>query len=341
MTYLYNHLSIPQLQERVRQMNMDENEETFRLYTFFKANVQYFMPSITKGKLEQAFKEVCLHQHLSWKDYGNERPEEQLAITGMEKSYIHRLKASPGIICTYHLGSYRMINKVLTDAEIPFSLLVNATVFEEESKQGTNEASFVRSFDLIDAEQPSALLKMMRALKNGKNILVYVDGNTGVSSGKENQVMVEFMAGRLWVRKGIAVLAQLMQCPIYPLSCLRTSLYSLSYSVAEAIIPPKDKKTNSLFVQQTMQKLYKQLEKTLHTHPFQWECWLYLHQFMVPPTSVKPRREVRLQELMNPSLWASFSIDGHCFALDLASFSSFEITPPTHEMMKKVALQNG
>jgi hypothetical protein len=229
---------------------------------------------------------------------------------------------------------------VLSDAEIPFSLLVNANVFEEESKQEAS-GGFVRDFDLIDAEQPTALLKMMRALKKGKSLFVYLDGNTGVNSGKEKHVVVEFMAGRLWVRKGIAVLAQLMQCPIYPLSCLRTSLYSLDYSTAEAIIPPKDKQPDPLFVQRTMQTLYKQLEEIVYTQPFQWECWLYLHQFMVLPEPAKPRKEVQVKELLNPDAWASFSIDGHCFALDLENFSSFEIAEPIHTMMKGLAMSNG
>lgn len=340
MTYIYDHLTVPQLEERVRNMDIYGNEETFRLYTFFKANVKHFMPNTAKEKLEQAFKEVCLHQHLSWKDLHNEQQEEQPTISGIEPSFIESVKARPGVICTYHLGSYRMINKVLSDAEIRFSLLVNANVFEEESKQEVS-GGFVRDFDLIDAEQPTALLKMMRALKKGESLLVYLDGNTGVNSGKEKHVVVEFMAGRLWVRKGIAVLAQLMQCPIYPLSCLRTSLYSLAYSTAEAIIPPKDKQPDPLFVQRTMQTLYKQLEEIVYTQPFQWECWLYLHQFMVLPEPVKSRNEVQVKELLNPDAWASFSIDGHCFALDLESFSSFKIAEPIHTMMKGLAMSNG
>lgn len=341
MTYLYNSLTITQLEERVRQMSIYENEETFRLYTFFKANVKHFMPNRAKDKLEQAFREVCLHQHLSWKDLNNEQQEEQPSISGIEPSFFESIIARPGIICTYHLGSYRMINKLLSKAEIPFSLLVNANVFEEESKQETGGGGFVRDFDLIDAEQPTALLKMMRALKKGKSLLVYIDGNTGVNSGKENHVVVEFMSGRLWVRKGIAVLAQLMQCPIYPLSCLRTSLYSLAYSSAEAIIPPKGKQPDPLFVQQTMQKLYKQLEKIVYTQPFQWECWLYLHQFMVLPEPGKRGKKVQIKELLNPDAWASFSIDGHYFALDLENFSSFEIAEPIYKMMKGLAMPTG
>lgn len=339
MTYLYNNLTIPQLEERVRNMDIYGNEETFRLYTFFKANVKHFMPNKAKDQLEQAFKEVCLHQHLSWKDLHNEQQEEQPAIS-VEPSFFESIIARPGVICTYHLGSYRMINKLLSKAEIPFSLLVNANVFEEESKQNAG-GGFVRDFDLIDAEQPTALLKMMRALKNGKNLLVYIDGNTGVNSGKENHVAVDFMAGRLWVRKGIAVLAQLMQCPIYPIFCLRTSSHSLTYSTAEVIVPPTDKRPNPLFVQRTMQKLYTQLEKTLHTHPFQWECWLYLHQFMVLPKPVKTRKQVELKELLNPDEWASFSIDGHYFALDMDSFSSFEIAESIYKMMKELAMSIG
>src|SRR5690606_18100665 len=132
----------------------------------------------------------------------------------------------------------------------------------------------------------------------------------------------------LWVRKGIAVLADLMQCPIYPVSCLRTSLNAVRFSITDAIIAPKDKKRSPVFIQDTMQTLYRQLEEMLIDDPFQWECWLYLHQFMVLPAVVELQTEVGIKELMDPDLWGSFRIEDHCFALNMKSFSSFKIAKP-------------
>src|SRR5690606_8694115 len=129
------------------------------------------------------FKQVCLHQHLSWRDLDDSRYERPL-VTGIEESFMDRLKNSPGIVCTYHSGSYRLINKVLAEADVPFALVVNKTVLRQESDSFQKQfdrvtPGFPESLHLIDAEEPTALLKMIRTLKSGKNLVVYVDGNTG------------------------------------------------------------------------------------------------------------------------------------------------------------------
>lgn len=329
MEYLYKHLSVDALADRIEQMDIHENEDRLRLFTFFSANVLHFMPNSDPEEHIEAFKQVCLHQHLSWRDMDDCQYEQPL-VTGIEDSFIDRLKSRPGIICTYHSGSYRLINKILAEADVPFALLVNKTVLQQENdsfqmKFERAAPDFSQRLDLIDAEEPTALIKMIRALKSGKNLLVYVDGNTGSSGNVENNVVVDFMEGKLSVRKGIAVLADLVKCPIYPVVCRRVSLNEIHFEVPEAIVPSVNTQRNASHIRQTMQKLYGDLERVLEKDPFQWECWLYLHQHIVLPKRSSKNGSVGMKELMESRLWGVFKIDEHHFALDKQSYSSFRI----------------
>lgn len=335
MDYLYKNLSAEALTDRIEQMDIYKNEERLRLFTFFSANVLHFMPNSDPKEHIAAFKQVCLHQHLSWRDLDDCRYRQPL-IKGMEDSFIDRLKNSPGIICTYHSGSYRLINKILAEAGVPFALLVNRAVLQQESdsfqKQYDRAApKFPQMLELIDAEEPTALIKMLRALKSGKNLLVYVDGNTGSSSNKENNVVVDFMAGKLSVRKGVAVLADLAKSPIYPIVCSRVDLNEVVFEVQDAIVPSLTNQRNVSHIQQTMQKLYRNLESVLEKDPFQWECWLYLHQYMVLPEPVGNKSLAGIEELRDPRLWGLFKIGEHCFVLNKQRFSSFRIPSSIYE----------
>lgn len=337
MDYLYKHLSADALADRIEQMDIFENEERLRLFTFFSANVLHFMPNSNPEEHIGAFKQVCLHQHLSWRDV-DDRQNERPFVTGIDESFIDRLKNRPGIICTYHSGSYRLINKLLAEGGVPFALLVNKTVLQQEKDSFQNKferaaPDFPRKLDLIDAEESTALIKMIRALRSGKNLLVYADGNTGSSGNKENNVFVDFMAGKLSVRKGLAVLSDLTRSPIYPVVCRRKALNEIHFEVLETILPSLTTQGNASYIQQTMQKLYRNLEGVLKKDPFQWECWLYLHQHIVLPKPVGNKGTVGMAELRDARLWGLFKIGEHCFVLNKQTYSSFKIPSSFYEVV--------
>ena len=336
MNHFYNHRTAVELQERVQLMNIYQDDEKLRSFTFFSANVLHFMPDSNAIEHEHAFKQLCLHQHLSHRDEHHRNLDEQVSIRGLDNSFFKRIRLTPGIICTYHLGSYRLINRLLAAAQVPFSLVVNTRVFQEEAncfQDGFEKVSGSAGFNIIDAEKPNAFISMAKAIKKGHNLVIYVDGNTGSNSKTSNNVTVDFMAGQLSVRKGVAVLANLLKCPIYPVSCTRSSLDAIDYEIHEPISPPRVEE-RLYFVEETMQKLYGNLERLLQKDPFQWECWLYLHQYMVSIKQSPRMISATVEELTDSRLWGVFKEGETCFALDKRRFLSFEIDDPIYDFIR-------
>lgn len=339
MNYLYKHFSVDDLVDRIEQMDIHNNADRLRLFTFFSANLLHFMPQIDVNTHEAYFREICLHQHLSWKDQFDPKLHNRVQIKGWKGDMVEKFRSAPGIICTYHTGSYRLINRLLVEAGVAFSLVVSTEVYNTEA--ASFKAAFDRynsssqSFDLIDAEQPTALLKMIRAAKSGKNLLVYVDGNTGAGKNRVNNLTVDFMDGQLSVRKGMAVLASILKRPIYPVSCIRSAVDKVHFKVHDSIIQPKGL-ARDCFVQQAMQQVYADLASVLKEDPSQWECWLYLHQFLVLPKADVPPVQVKIKELGDARIWGLFNIGDEHFALHKPSFSSFDITALTREIKRKV-----
>lgn len=338
MIYKYNHLSVEQLQERILNMNILEDDERLKLFTFFSANLLHFMPNVDVKDHEGAFKELCIQQHLSWKDQYDPHLQERTSITGLEEGVLERLRRKPGIICTYHLGSYRLLNRILAGTGVSFSLVVNGAVLKKEGKsfqKGFNQIknSTVGGLDIIDAEKPTALFSMIKALKKGQNLLVYVDGNTGAGT-TENNVPVSLMAGHLSVRKGVAVLSHLLKCPLYPIACTRASLGEIKFTLHQPIVPLSNGVSRDVFVQNTMQKLYSCLEEGLRIYPFQWECWLYINEHLILPMDKKDIAINAMGDLLNSTVWGVFKVDEHCFVLNKPTFLSYKIPENVYTKLK-------
>src|SRR5690606_2486951 len=125
-------------------------------------------------------------------------------------AWVDRLRRAPGIICTYHTGSYRLICRLLAAAEMSAALLLATDVlkvqgldFLEIYRQAAG-AHAGAELMLIDAERPTSLMAMARAAKRGLPILAYIDGNAGAgaASRSHNLAEISFLAGRMPVRQG-------------------------------------------------------------------------------------------------------------------------------------------
>ena len=57
-------------------------------------------------------------------------------------------------------------------------------------------------------------MSLIREIKKGKSILIYIDGNLGASKKKDNLCQINFLDDKINVRKGVAYLAYLTKTPI-------------------------------------------------------------------------------------------------------------------------------
>src|SRR5690606_330616 len=122
------------------------------------------------------FEKVCQHQRDAFAAYASFDPSYITTVRNELDPLIQQLTIRPGIIATFHLGSYRFLNLVLASARLKLALLVSTSVLGREEHHWVCRYA---SLMVLDAEDPAVIVQIIRALKNEYTLVVYVDGNTG------------------------------------------------------------------------------------------------------------------------------------------------------------------
>lgn len=298
-------------------------------YAMFTANVWNFMPEIPPSEYPRLHREVLDHQQAAVRDYLEESADSLDQVLGWDDEHIRRLRAEPGIICTYHTGSYRLINKMLVRSGIPFSLLVSEKVYKEEcaslslAYQRLASQPDTGGFNLLNAEDPYVVRHMLAALEQGRNVLVYLDGNTG--SGEmfaPNRINIPFLNGLVVSRMGIAAVAYLADKPIYPIGCVRSANGITSHNHHLPIYKDRDENKQG-FIERTMVNLYSILENQVRYQPGDWECWLYMHYWVVPQWLTPDRFSDAHQRYGDESRWQEVYHNGAKYRLDREMYQCY------------------
>ena len=263
-------------------------------FAYFSANVYNLLPHIPQRDYLDIFNQLQANRMLSDLDI-----EQACAmqVRGWDKSYATGLQKRPGIICTFHTGSYRFLNLLLAHAGVPISLLVAGNVLKQEQEAFNNRfepaaqhIGINPDLEFIDASHPTSLIRMARATKRGRCLLVYLDGNTGAGTDGEsaaNLLTLPFCAGKMRVRKGTAVLAYRLGLPLYPIICTRrftgiTAEHShyLFYRQLTALQPLRGENEVGYAARATS-TLYATLQEVATQRPYEWEGWLNVHTSLV------------------------------------------------------------
>ncbi len=187
------------------------------------------------------------------------------------------LKDKPHIITTFHYGLYLMTGLLLAKNKIEFSALISKGGLTFNSDQ-YKEVVFERyNYDLkfIDASKTNSVISMIKELKNGKTLLVFLDGNMGATEKIENLINVKFLNHSLNVRKGIAYLALKTKTPISTLINYIDNEGNVTFHIEKIL---DDLNFNSKTEKEIMQHQYDILSKFVELSPAQWESWYYVHR---------------------------------------------------------------
>ncbi len=252
------------------------------------ANLARFMPELSPLAMPAIFNELIRRLALAHEE--QHYMEEALAtLEGWDDGWLRLLRERPGIVCTFHTGSYRLLGRLIASHGLPVALVLASNVLEKQGPdfiaayQAICSKAGKGQLQLIDAEKPTSALAMMRALRQGFQLVVYVDGNVGAghATNQKNLLKLDFMHSQLLVRQGIGQLAVRTGAPVYPVICTRPAWGRLRLDLMPAITPDARKPEHA---QAVMGKLYKLLADTLYGLPQEWEGWLYLH----PTANDKP-----------------------------------------------------
>ncbi len=194
------------------------------------------------------------------------------------------------IYCTYHLGSYRAIIGHLAKRGKPFSLVIDQKVYAEQHEEIKQSVRSVckyfntsSNFELINAEDFTSTLEMLRQLKRGRSLIIYLDGNTGVGGvyRQDHQLIkLKFLGQDMLVRQGIALLSQLSGAPIIPTISYRETDSDLNMYFGAPIKAIDNIADQKNYCEKVTKQLYSLLEEFLWQYPLQWEGWLYVHKYL-------------------------------------------------------------
>lgn len=254
-------------------------------FNVVSASLSNYLPGINEKLHYKIYRDILLHQRLSMLEQDNFSVLDFVRYENLDEQLLNLLKNNPIVICTFHTGSYRLINLFLMQQKIPFSLVIAGKVMEQQGDKYRHlfqELSLNMGDELkfIEAESSTSGLSMLKELKRGKSLVVYIDGNTGsgsISAQNNNHCLVNFLEQGLFARKGAAFLSHISNCAMITVASYRKSIDDIRLRFSDIMYPDTNLDRNR-FAEITTQKMYNEFAGIVARYPEQWEGWLYIHK---------------------------------------------------------------
>ena len=312
------------------------NTDYWRWFAFYSTNLSRLMPHIPTANHGTLFA-----QTMQLKKRNGEIHDSYKHLLDMDEPPGFAGEAAhPAIWATFHTGPYHFVCGWLMLQRIPFTLLLSGDVMIQQAEvysrlyqTVTGKAPDSALFDLVDASNPKSLIRMRAALRKGHQLVAYLDGNVGIN--RNPQLAIDFFGQKLGVKTGMAYLAQLMNCPVYPVSCRWNG--GKAMWVTAQTIRTQHGETREAFVQRCMVSCYQHLQLTIQNHPEQWEGWLYVHHDLqqdLPDgysNTVNAGRDLFLQDCM------PFRLRGESFLIRRIDGAIHPIPPAVYDRVWQYA----
>lgn len=308
-----------------------------------------YLPETGIEQHEDIYKNILLHKKLSILEQSTYEALDFVEMENLSSEILSQLQNKPTIICTFHTGSYRVLNLFLTRNKIPYSLVIGKDILQQEGDSfyslynglpGNNQEG---GFNIIDAEKANVGLQMLRELKKGRSLLLYIDGNTGAGAAttkNDNRHTINFLNQQLFARKGIAFLAHAANVPIVTVACYRTSWENIRLKFFDPIFPDANKE-RTLFAEEVTQQIYNMVVPIIKKYPEQWEAWLYIHKVAniinLPITLNNIKRDWAGSEkiCLDSFRFGIFKLNGIHFLLKKATYSFYEINNQVYDLLTR------
>jgi hypothetical protein len=325
-----------------------------KIYAFTRANIRNLLPDFEMSKYEQFFKQTFFNQQISALE---QDVSEIIDSTLLSGDHEFLLKDSGSrIFCTFHLGSYRLINSILTKFNKNYAILTDSRVIQEQSSSFLNSWKLVSDvygtsskFEIFDAERRDVLLKITRFLKeNNRYLVVYLDGNTGVGgqlspSDNSNLVEIPFLKAKIKSRKGIVFIANHLKIPIVPVLNYRSG-NKITLHFFDAIENSESLEKED-FCLRTLSALYNNFTDHLVLFPNQWEGWFYIHYSIVlssvVPSYTPSHNSAHNGYLFNSDQFTPFTYSNNSkYILDRFTYKSHQVNEETFNFIESIQSGN-
>ncbi|MDX8361512.1 hypothetical protein [Cytobacillus sp. IB215316] len=224
-----------------------------------------------------------------WKKYRKHNEKQNLNRTdpslfsGFKEihglQYLKDCVEQGGVFATYHYGDYRHV-----PVEIVKSLDLNENnsidmVVDNESYHSEmsltlwkelKEELFIK---FIVSESETSGLKLLRKLRNGRSILLYLDGNSG-SGDDSYPAEVNHISSRVQIRSGIFRLIQMLKKPLCVVLADHNDQGEARLTAYPLITISKDN------LQEGIDQSYEIFTKNLEKSPHLWRFWFRHHKYV-------------------------------------------------------------
>ncbi len=340
---LYNQ-ELARCRENFEEVDLQKERGYLMKFTTFSANVENILPSVPREDHEGLFRELLLQQIYTTFDQQCLTAAELIKVRGDHD--LLKKEAGPKIYCTYHLGSYRLLTSVLFRTGVDCVLLVGNNMNRTQGGEMTEHIEALRTkhgltnaFRVVEAGSPAAGLTVMRELKAGKSLIVYVDGSpeTGPEPGEESQFLsVRFGSRQLLTRKGVGYLSHATNVPIIPVVNYREADMT---NVLHCLKPirPIAKSDREMYCQEVMQQLYDGFWSYLKRYPGQWEGWNYIHLFLQPEVRKNNFFGYHSERLtFNEKRYTLCDLEQAPVLFDRQLYQTFEITEDLKDLLLNI-----
>ncbi|GAB4028377.1 lysophospholipid acyltransferase family protein [Spirosoma koreense] len=327
--------------EHFERVDLPKEQGYLMKFTTFSANVENLLPSIPRQQHETLFRELLLQQIFTNFDQQCLTAGDLVKLRGIRSGF--NKDDGPKIYCTYHMGSYRLLTSILFRRGIDCVLLVGSNMNRSQGDSMTEHIEGLRQkhgltnvFRVVEANSPSAGLTVLRELKAGRSLIVYVDGSpeTTPEAGEEQQFLsVRFGQRHVLTRKGVGYLSHAANVPIVPVVSYRQRDTT---NVLHCLSPirPILRSDREMYCQEVMQQLYDAFWPYLTKYPEQWEGWNYIHSFLepeAPTTSLFGRLPRRLA--FNEDRYTLCDLEQAPILFDRRLYQTYEITEDLRDLL--------
>lgn len=192
-----------------------------------------------------------------------------------------------GILITFHYGPYRLLPKLLVQMGYQVTLLVSGAVLEREIEHyrlELEDAGMLQDqLECIDANQANSLRHILRAIKNKRLVLLFLDADEGVGKEEvgigEHKLAVPFGSHFFYWRTNIFKLACRFGIPVHCTFMKRAN------SPVQWKITPFMNIMDTAYgsSEELMMRAFSALQMAFHQMMNQgwiyWENWAFIHQY--------------------------------------------------------------
>lgn len=250
-------------------------------FNLMSASVFKIFPLLDFKEHYQIFNGIQMHNKLTQFEQISSESLSNVTIENMTEDMKYALRNKPCIITCFHFGSYRILNKYLLENSISYTAVGPKSILDKEKECFEKHLFKKGDAKFIELEAPNVAFQILRELRSGRSVFVYVDGFRGnIQNIASECATTELLGQKIYVRKGIFQLASIANVPIISSVCYRKSKTDLRLHFFEKI-QYDGKEERDIFVQNSIDKLYGEFTNFLIEYPEQWEGWMYMYKQLV------------------------------------------------------------